>query len=67
MRCVVVDGGCGVNDRFCGGNLLWVTDHFDNVSWHGVCKMRWWWMQWVKAMVVVMVTIPGGSCGRAGS
>ena len=64
---VVVDGGRGSDDGLCGGNPLWVVDCLDDVSWHEVCETRWWWVQWVKMMAAVVVTVPGGSCGGAGS
>ena len=63
----MVDGGCGTNDGFRGGNPLWMADRFDNVDWHGVQKwveMGWWA---VKTAVGVAAAVPYGSCGRVGS
>ena len=64
---IVVNGGHGSDDGLCGGNPLWVVDCLDDVSWHEVCETRWWWVRWVKMMAAVAVTVPGGSCGGAGS
>ena len=63
----MVDWGRGMNDGFHGGNPLQVVNRPNGVDWRGVCETRWWWVQWVKMAVAVMVFIPGGSCGRAGS
>ena len=66
---VVVNGACGMNDGLCGGNPLWMADCLDNMNQHGIWEWveMGWWTQWVKMRAVVVVTVPGGLCGRAGS
>ena len=65
---VVVDGGCGSDDRLRGGNPLQMADCFDDVDWHGVwewVEMGWWWVK-TTAAVAVTVFVPRGSCGGVG-
>ena len=66
---VVANGACGMNNGLHGGGPLYMVDHLDNVNW---CRIwEWvemgWWTQWVKMRAVVVVTVPGGLYGGAGS
>ena len=33
---IVANQGCCANDRFRGGDPLWVANHLDDIDWHGL-------------------------------
>ena len=64
---IVVDGGRGTNDGFCGGDPLRVANRFNDVDRRGIWEWveMGWWM--VKTVVGVVAAVPCGSCGGVGS
>ena len=67
---IVANGGHGLDDWLCGGDPLWVADHFDGLDWHRLWwqfKARWQQLQRLKKMVVVAGIGLGVSHSRAGS
>ena len=65
---VVVDRGCGTNDRLHGGDPLQMADHLDDVDWRGIWEWvkTGWWTQWVKTVAGVAGAVPGGLFGGVG-
>ena len=38
QRRIVVNGGCGSDDRLRGGNPLWMADCLNDLDW---CRLTW--------------------------